>query len=706
MKKFLLSSLVATLLVADETPVYELDSVSVSASPIHEHNTFDSPNQIDVIDNEKKALKATASLGGMLEDVSGVNSIATGPQAGKPVIRGMSGERVKVLSNGASTDSQTYGIRHILNTDLFIADRIEVVRGSQSVLYGSDALGGIVNVLSPKILSAEDGESIVQGEVVGEYHTNNNERMGGAKVQAAQGKFGVNVGLTRRVADNFNTPSADTWKPGDPAGDKPLFSGELPFTNFETTSALAAVGYTDDWGEVSLQHIFWQSEQNYLGHTQPTSTPPFSAIASAGQELANNETQLQAEVYLNEWVIKPRLSYTFNQRKAATGTPYEDMDSKKGTPAYLNIEVERVDARLAVEHPMIGDFEGEIGIEGLDKEQTLLEGKLSPSATEEGMALYLFEEADYKKWILQFGARYDMKSIYAPTDGINEKFVDSGIFDATNNDQDFSGFSGSLGATYRLTSNWNVAANLARGFRAPSIFELFAGGIHGGVQAYQYGNPDLNAETTLGGDLALRYKDEQTNASLSIYHNIINDYIYLTNTGGTTNGLPDMKNEQTDATMQGIEFSGDTFVTDSTNIEGAFEIIRGRDTSNDRQLTLMPADNLKLAINQNVGSLGVLHNSIFSINMKAVAAQNVAGNHEPFSQYNNTPFGTADTAGYALFGVAYKTEIRIGKEKAQFGIKVTNLFDTEYRDFLDTYKGYALGMGRDISFTLRVPFSL
>lgn len=702
MQKLLLSALSATLLVANDTP-YQMDAISVSASPIREQNTFDSPNQVDVIDNSEKTLKATASLGGILDEFSGVNNIATGPQAGKPVIRGMSGERVKVLSNGSATDSQTYGIRHILNTDPFIADRIEVIRGAQGVLYGSDALGGIVNVLSPKIIYAKEGESKVNGEVVGEYHTNNNERMGGAKVQAAQGKLGVNVAFTERKADNFSTPNADTWEKGDVAGDKPRFSGELPYTNFDTTSALAAIGYTDDWGNVSIQHTYWQSFQNYLGHTP---APDFNAVASAGQKLTNNETQLKGEFLLGEWILKPSLSHTLNQREAATNTPYEDMQSKDGTSDYLDIESRRLDGRLALEHPQIGDFEGEIGVEGFDKNQTLIQGKLAPSANEIGRAIYLFEEANYEKWILQAGVRYDNKSIYAPTDGNNAPFVSSGIFNDTNNKQDFSGLSGSFGATYHLTQHWNLAGNIAKGFRAPSIFELYAGGIHGGVQAYQLGNPELNAETTKGGDISLRYKDATTKASLSVYHTIINDYIYLANTGTyTSTNLPIMKNEQTDAIMQGLEFSMDTFVTESTNIEGGFELIQGRDTSNDRKLTMIPANNLRLALHHNVGSLGALENSTFSVDMKYVAAQTVAGSYEPFAQYNTMPFGTADTAEYTLWGAGYNADITIGEKKAQLGIKVTNLLNTEYRDFLDTYKGYALAMGRDVSFTLRVPFS-
>lgn len=703
MQKLLLSTLTAAKLVASDTLI--MDPISISASPLHEQNRFDSPNEVDVLDNTDKAFKATASLGGILEDFTGVNNISTGPQAGKPVIRGMSGERVKVLSNGSATDSQTYGIRHILNSDPFIADRIEVVRGAQGVLYGSDALGGVVNILSPKILYAKEGERKMNGEVVGEYHTNNNEHMEGVKVQTAQGKLGVNAAIMKRKAGNFSTPDADTWQKGDSSGNKPRFSGELPYTNFDTTSALLAVGYTDDWGNLSLQHIYWQSFQNYLGHT---GGPDFNAVASAGQKLTNNETQLKGEILLGEWILKPSLSRTLNEREAATNTPYESMDTKKGTADYLDLEVDRLDGRLAIEHPKIGDFEGEIGIEGFNKEQNLFAGKLAPSATETGNALFMFEEAEYEKWILQAGIRYDQKKIYAPTDGLNAAFVSTGIFNATNNKQTFAGFSGSLGATYHLTPHWNLAGNVARGFRAPSIFELYAGGIHGGVQAYQLGNPDLNPETTLGGDLALRYKTENTKFSVSVYYTRINDYIYLANTGTTRtlNGITyqDMKNEQTDAMMQGLEFSFDTFVTESTNIEGGFELIQGRDISNDRKLTMMPANNLRLALHQNVGKLGALNNSTFSINMKSVASQSVAGAYEPFSQYNSMPFGTADTEAYTLWGAGYSADFYVGKQKCELGIKVTNLFNTKYRDFLDTYKGYALAMGRDISFTMRIAF--
>lgn len=696
MNKTLISLCAAVVLLADEPAHLTLETITVSASPIHEHDAFDVPAQIDAIERADIVSKSTASLGALLEEIPGVNNLSTGSQAGKPVIRGMSGERVKILSNGNATDFQTYGIRHISNTEPFLADRIEVIRGAQGVLYGSDALGGVVNVLSPELLSTPEGQSIFQGEVLGEYHSNNDERLGGVKIQAASGKLGVNAGFAKRKAGNLHAPSSETWEPGEATGNLPRFAGELPYTNFETTSVLAAIGYTDSWGNIALQHTYWQSFQNYLGHgTQPT----YNAVASAGQDLSNNETQLKGEFLAGEWIIKPTLSRTLNRRQAATNVPYELMESSN---IDLDIEVDRLDGRLALVHPQIGFFDGEIGIEGYDKEQTVREGHLVPNADESGQSIYLFEEADLKQWIFQWGLRYDTRDIDAET--------------AANGNRRFSAIGGSIGATYRIDPNWNVAVNFSRGFRAPSIFELYANGIHGGVQAYQIGNSDLNEETTMGGDLSLRYKNDRTKASMTLYRTYVDDYIYLANTGYYRNSagvqftapgagrMAEMTNRQTDARMEGIEFAFETRLGDATLFEGAFEIIRGKDTANDRDLTMMPSDNLRLSLHHNLGTFGNLRNNTVSVNLKAYDDRQSAGSHEPFSQYNTMPFGSADTAGYALWGIGYESDISMMERTARLGIKVDNLFDTEYRDFLDTYKGYALGMGRNISFSLQIPF--
>jgi iron complex outermembrane recepter protein len=702
LRSLVAASLLAHTVWGDEEGVMKLEGISVTASPIHQHDIIDIPAQVDVIGSDGIASKSTASLGEVLADIPGVNNLSTGSQAGKPVIRGMSGERVKLLSNGAATDFQTYGIRHISNTDPFLADRIEVIRGAQGVLYGSDALGGVVNILTPDFLFAKEGELKLRGEVLGEYRTNNDERSGGVKIQSASGKLGVNAGVITRKSGNLTTPDADTWSQGEPSGTLPRFAGELPYTNFETTSAHAAIGYRDNWGNIALQHTYWQSFQNYLGHG---AGPSFNPLASAGQDLSNNETQLRGEFLAGEWIIKPSLSRTLNRRQAATNVPYEAMN---GSNIDLDIEVDRLDGKLSFVHPQIGLFDGELGIEGYEKEQSVREGHLVPNADEKGQSIYLFEEADIDRWIIQWGLRYDTRTIDADV--------------VAGHHRDFSAVGGSLGATYKLTEGWNIAANLSRGFRAPSIFELYADGTHGGVQAYQIGNPNLSEETTLGGDLSLRYRDDHTIASVTLYRTYIDHYIYLANTGnrrnpttgsllpsGSTAGVPEMTNQQSDAQMEGIEFALKTHLTDATRFEGAFELISGKDTTNHRDLTMMPANNLRLALYHTLGTFGNAKNNTFSVNMKAFDNQQTAGAYEPFAQYNDKskfPFGSADTAGYVLWGIGYESDISMMGYTANLGIEVENLFDTEYRDFLDTYKGYTLGRGRNVSFSLRIPFGI
>ena len=685
----------------------DLGEITVTASPIGSHSSVEIPCQTDTV---KAKEITTSSLGEVLSNIAGVNNNSTGTQAGKPIVRGMGGDRIKVLSNGNSTDFQTFGVRHIATLDPLLASKIEVVRGAQGVLYGSDALGGVVNVISPSYLSTDENKSLFKGTFISEYNSNNNEFANAIKTQSAMGKFGFNLSASKRDGDNYSTGESDAWKAGTKST-LPLFAGELPYTNFDTTSVQVGVGYTEDLYDISLQHTYWQSFQNFLGHT---SAPTLNAVASAGQDLTNNETQLDASLSLDEWSVKSKISLTNNRRLAATGIPYENMDSAINTSAYLDVEIERTDMKLILQHPEFLGFYGEIGVDGYDKKQTLHSGKLVPTADESSLGLYVFEETSVGDVELQGGLRYDTRKVEAPLDGQNNAYFQSkGFFDATNNKQEYSAFGGSLGATYKLNNDFTVATNLSQGFRNPSIFELFAGGTHGGVQAFQIGNPNLKKETTLGLDLSLRYQKDETNANLTFYSNTIKDYIQLANTGfyrdPTTGeraeeGLAEMQNEQTDARIDGIEFSLDSKIGNSTTIRSTAEYIQGKDTKNNQDLAYIPASHISVGATQNIGSFGRFNNNEILADIHMYEGQKVAGLFEPFSQYNNTAFGSADTNGYALFDLGYHSTINFSNRDIDLTVKATNIFDLAYRDYLDTYKGYALAMGRNVKFNLSIPF--
>ncbi|MDG6774377.1 TonB-dependent receptor [Thiomicrorhabdus sp. ZW0627] len=698
-----------------------LAPVTVSASPIHEHESFEVPSQVDSLAGQEKMARDSGSLGEMLESVPGVNNMSAGAQSGKPVIRGMTGNRVKVLSNGQSTDYQAYGTRHNPNVEPYLAERVEVIRGPQSVLYGSEAMGGVVNVLQSEIPYDEP----ISGQLAGEYNSNNRETMVGAKMGAGSEKFGVTAGFAVREADNFRVPDVSSSQgatPSSPVSDKPLFVGEMPNTNFENRAANIGLGYQDDWGKVELRHTQWISKQNYLGVEAEDKDSPYEAVA-AGQKLQNDETQLSAEFFLNDdWILKPSWTHTRNQREATHDLPFETMAEDKGTEHYLDLVVHRDDVKLALEHPAIGDFNGEIGMELTEKQQTLRSGHLSPSADVSKRAVYLFEEADYDKWLVQFGARYDTHSVKAPLSAENEHFYNEmGVFDATNNERDFDVFTGSVGATYRLDGNWSLAGNVARGFRAPSIFELYAGGEHGGVQAFQLGNPDLDAETSLNTDLSLRWQTDKAQMTATVYQNWVNNYIYLANTGyyraseGSPNegervdadapgAIVEMQSQQTDAEIRGFEFSYAQQFNARWSGDVALEIIEGRDVKNHQGLPLIPANNLALNGHYHPADRGAWKNQRVSLGVKLVADKNAAGTYEPFSQFDNLPIGTASTDAYAVWNLGYVADVKLDKRTVQLGAAVENLFDTAYVDFLNTYKGYTLNTGRNFKLSARLNF--
>ncbi|WP_321325870.1 TonB-dependent receptor [Thiomicrorhabdus sp.] len=697
-----------------------LPAVTVSASPIHDHEAFEVPSQIDSISGDQKMAQDSGSLGKMLESIPGVNNQSAGAQAGKPVIRGLTGNRVKVLSNGQSTDYQAYGTRHNPNTEPYLAERVEVIRGPQSVLYGSEAMGGVVNVIQPDLPYGQD----FKGQVAGEYNSNNQEKMVGAKVGAGSEKFAINAGVAIREGDNFTVPNTSTSQgatPTSPISDKPLFVGEVPYTNFKNRAGNIGLGYQDDWGKIELRHTQWVSQQNFLGVEAASPTSEFEALAT-GQKLQNDETQLSAEFYTdNDWVIKPSYTHTRNAREAAHDLPYETMSEDKGSDEYLDLLVKRDDYKLALEHPKIGDFEGEIGFEATEKQQDLRSGHLTPTAHESKRSVYVFEEADYDKWLVQFGGRYDWQDVRAPLGGSNTHFVDLGIFDGSNNSRQFDVFTGSLGATYKVDSQWSVAGNIARGFRAPSIFDLYAGGEHGGVQAYQIGNPDLKAETAINTDLSLRWQAPKTQMVATVYQNWIDNYIYLANTGfyrySEGNGdqtlqfasqipgtIPEMKAQQTDAVITGFEFSLKHQFNQAWSTDLALELIDGVDTKNNQGLPLMPANNAKINVHYHPQDFAGLSAQKITVGLKLVAEKNSPGLYEPFSQFDNLPIGTASTDAYALWNLGYQTQVKLDKQKLYLSASVDNLFDTAYVDFLNTYKGYTLNAGRNIQLKARLDF--
>ncbi|MQM36418.1 Vitamin B12 transporter BtuB [wastewater metagenome] len=678
------------------TSALELDPLTVTGTPVP-GAVSEQAASLDIVTSDSIVADGDANLGEALADLPGVENIATGNSAGKPVIRGLSGERIRMLSNGVGLDHQQYGVRHMPSYDPFLLERVEVVRGASSVLYGSSALGGAVNLIPREI----DYDTDFHGEAMTRYYSNNGQWDTGLRAGAGNGRFGISVGVIRRDAGNIETPDETTYFPPPPNPehqDAAAYTGDLDYTDFEQAAGDIAVGVRDDrGGEWRLRYTRWNDEHNFLLPPPAGIKPPSAGAEGIGQYIDDEQLSLSGRTRIGNITWKPKLLWQNNERRSnAAGYP-----RSAGFDHTIDIEFDQYTARLEGEHGAIAGLDGgTVGVEYRYKTQESRGStQLSPGGDVHNAAVFAFEEKRLGPLLLQSGVRYDHHTTEARAS--RTRAPSASVRDAEENSYGVA--TGSLGGVLSMTDRLSLAANVERGFRAPSLFELYVAGQHGGVAAYQEGDPDLDEETSLNTDLSLRWQSPGLRATATVYRNVINDYIMLQDTGGTHGGLPVLRYEQADATLHGVELSVEKTLAPWLTLTAAAEMVDGERDDNGDDLPLLPADNISVGARFTPASRGWLRNPHASVTVRHYASKDAAPG-EPFSQFDDAPFGSASTDSYTLVGMSAGFSPRVGNRVIHLDLSVSNLLNEDYRAFLDTYKGYALSPGRDIRLTLRVPF--
>ena len=726
----------ATLDVALSSSTLQGEEVVVTGTPVAQQ-ALEATQQIDAVSPQELETNRSANVGNLIaETVPGASSVQTGAQGGKPVLRGLTGNRVRLLMDGIGQEYYQFGVRHFPNTALTGAGRIEVVRGPASILYGSDALGGAINVI-PKGLPDEG----VGGTVGGQYFANNDERAGkidlhGGRSIGEDGRFGVRAGIERRVAGNFTTPEEATFfekkksnagPDTGPFGD-PKYTGEIPFTNFNQWTGYAQAGYEGDFGSVQVFGDYWQNRHNFVLPTggPDDDNPDNKPVAGLGQNIEHANLALKGNLLAGELVVKPRLSYQRAIRQSAgvenTLDVIDDAEENGGFDYPVDLSKDIYTGRLDVEHPAYdalgGEVSGTVGTEvGYEDGESNGPVPLEPSATVFRAGGYVFEDLSFgEAWTLSAGARLDYRRIEGDP---RQSTIEALDISPSDLEKSYTTLSGSFGANYQFADGFAVAANLGTGFRAPSIFELYANGQHGGVAAFQQGNPSLEPERSYGADLGLRARTGRLTGELTGYVNYIQDYIFLQNTGENRGpdggGAPIYSSGQTNAQITGLEGRADVAVLSwlTLGAEAAVLTSSGDDleenNEGDQLLPLIPADRLGGRVRvEPEDDLGMLSAPFVQARVRHAFSKDAAGTYEPFSQFDRTsgkpPFGTASTKGYTLLDVTAGASVNVGPASANLTVGAKNLLDQTYRSFLDTYKGYTLSPGRNVFVKLTVPF--
>ncbi len=504
-----------------------LPSVVVTANPLGS-DLFDLVAPVSVITGEKLQLNMQPTLGEIVNTLPGVNSSYYGPNASRPVIRGLDGDRVQILQNGlASFDASGTSVDHAVAVDTLTLRRIEVVRGPASLLYGPTAIGGVVNVIDTRIPSERvDG---VTGGIDARYASPASEKAAAGFVEfgTEQGlQFHVD-GFTRRTSDlripgyAYSPQLRDTLPPDEPGP-----YGRLPNSQSESNGGSAGIAYVGKKGFAGASYTQFDSDYGTVAEEDVTIKMKSKRLDLAGQWLTPLSSLKSIDVKF-------------------TDTRYEHTEYE-GSEAGTVFKNDGWQGRVDVVHLPIGGFEGAFGVQAIDFDFSALgeEGFLPPTHTK-AFAAFLYEETKLGAFKVQFGARYDYTRVSADED---DNFGPALT-------RSFNSGAVSLGASYALTPQYSLVGSLTYTARPPNYQELFADGPHVATGLVEVGDRNLGLERSVGVDFGVRKKGDGWSGSLTAFYNRFSNYITLYNSGliDPEDELPIYDYRQSKAEFYGIE---------------------------------------------------------------------------------------------------------------------------------------------------------
>lgn len=685
-----------TLDLVLEPSIVEVGAMVVTGTPAG--STTLTPLDVDAVDPAQMRKVATASLGKSLEGIPGVANLSQGPAAGNPVLRGLSQGHVRIVRDGVPQENFQATARWFPPGNFAGVERIEVIRGPASVLYGPNAVGGAINLI-PKSAPQTEGRALRVASLTElQYFGNNNERYGHTSLEAAvRPGLGLRIGANRRIAGDFRVSDVATFSESrQPRA--PLFSGRLPFTAFEQDGAYGQVGASGRWGQVYANHDWWRGRNNFL-NLNGTAT----SVA-----MRNTDTRLRGTLLLGDVVLTP----TFLLQRAGIlrntqGKTYGDaLRNHDWNQELLN---EAATARLELQHPRTLGARGTLGAELNRQDVTVRKSNVEPSSFTRNIGVFAFEEWGGDRLNLSAGMRFDHRQLDAVDNPLVQRLPDADRAKALS--KTFSALTGSVGIGLRVRDPLTLAVNASSGFRPPAPLDLYSDEFRPVLGSFVEGNPMLRSERSYSMEASARWQSPRVSFSSVAYQNRLNGYVYLEKSERTRERdrtqVPIYVNTQTDGVVRGIEMSGTAAVSRVLSIDGNWSIVRGRNRATGEALPLMPADQGRLSVRYSPERLAWFGTPYLESSVRHVRAKSIASLTEPFADAERNPMGpgVGSTDRYTLLAIGAGG--RVGTANPiDIHLAIENLLDTAYRDFLDTLKGVALGQGRNLSLRLAVPISL
>ncbi|MUP45825.1 TonB-dependent receptor [Gramella sp. BOM4] len=653
----------------------EMEEVIVS-TPFHQ---LQSENVMKVERESLEELnrKGAVTLSDGIAQIAGVENLTTGLGIGKPVIRGLSSNRVLVYTQGVRLENQQYGDEHGLGINSKGIGSVEVIKGPASLLYGSDAIGGVM-YLNPESYAAPNTTNLA---LEGDVYSNTNGYQGSLMAKTSGDRF-------KFLARGSYAAHSD-YETGD--GER------VTNTRFNEEDLKAGIGFQQSKYKGDLRYNFNRSEigiPEEIG-VQSLVKEPLEPY----QKIDNHVLSLDNRIYLNNSSFDLKLGYQFNNRQEYEehhedeheGEEHEEEheeeldEHEEGEEASLEMHLETFNYNLKYNLPKIGNFETIAGVQGMyQTNENFGEEILIPDARTVDYGIFATTHYHLEKWDFQGGLRFDNRSLdtkaYLTEDGDEVSEID----------RNFNSFNGAFGAKFQVDQKFIARLNLATGFRAPNLSELTSNGTHHGTNRYEIGNPNLDNEQNFQVDVAVEWRNRHIEAFVNVFNNAVNDYIFLNPTGESIENNPVFNYVQEDANLYGgeIGFHLHPHPLDWLHLESSFETVTGK-LDNGNYLPLIPANSLT-----NTFRVEFEEGSILTNKYAFIRLQNV------FDQDNPGQFETA-TPGYALLGAGIGTQIALNGSTLNLRVNGNNLLDKSYIAHLSRLKPDGIqNIGRNFIFSV------
>lgn len=621
-------------------------------------------SKVEMLKIDQKSIKNSGNFMESLTKIPGVDMISKGPGVTKPVIRGLSMNDVLVLNNGVRFENYQYSDHHPLGIDEFGIESVEIIKGPASLLYGSDAIGGVINFIKEKPAPI--------GNIGGDYniqlHSNSRGVVHNFGIKGSSKKFSGGLRFGSKSHEDF-LQGGGQW---------------VPNTRFNELSFKSNMGISDKLGSFKF---YYDYNKQKLGLAEEHAIEDITERGRKNeifyQQLTTHLLSSQNKFYLDDYKLGVSAAYQ-NSELIHFGEENE---------YELQMQLKTLTYETKLHIPSDINSEYILGFQGMYQENENTNNRetiLLPDATTNSFGFFgLIQKTFFDELKVQTGIRYDRKTLESVAVGLPASNTYRPVLNKS-----YGSFSGSIGATYRTIQNLIFRANFASAYRTPNLAELTSNGPH--EERYEIGDANLNPERAYEADLSLHYHIDNLTFDIAGFYNTVDNFIYISPTDEEVDGLNVFRYKQANSLLYGGEF-GIHFHPehlDWLHIKTIFSSVVGKQKGGD-YLPFIPAHKLNFELRFEKMKVLFLKQAYIQAN------SNIA-----FEQNNASPDEQA-TAGYSLFDLSFGGTIKMMNQSASLNITVSNLFDKKYIDHLSTLKESGFfNPGRNISLSLKIPFGI